>query len=122
LACALNIERAARCAHHKCGASAPSPSLKNVTDRLNGFFTTKNDAGERQEFDQRLCARRNNSTLRLADPRNLVVAMLDGIGSENFPHRESMQKMPVFPTSSAIPRRLRSRTMCASPGAGRRTM
>ena len=41
-------------------------------------------------------AMRNNSTLRLADPRNLVVAMLDGIGSENFPHRESMQKMPGF--------------------------
>jgi mono/diheme cytochrome c family protein len=41
-------------------------------------------------------AMRNNSTLRLADPRNLVVAMLDGIGSENFPHRESMQKMSGF--------------------------
>jgi hypothetical protein len=96
LACALDIERAARCAHRKCGASAPSPSLKNVSDPLNGFFTTKRDAGERQEFDQRLRATRNNSTLRLADPRNLVVAILDGIGSENFPHRESMQKMPGF--------------------------
>ena len=41
-------------------------------------------------------AMRNNSMSRLADPRNLVVAMLDGIGSENFPHRESMQKMPGF--------------------------
>jgi mono/diheme cytochrome c family protein len=39
---------------------------------------------------------RNNSTLRLSDPRNLIVAMLDGIGSENFPHRESMQAMPGF--------------------------
>jgi mono/diheme cytochrome c family protein len=41
-------------------------------------------------------AMRNNSTVRLADPRNLIVAMLDGIGAENFPHRESMQAMPGF--------------------------
>jgi mono/diheme cytochrome c family protein len=41
-------------------------------------------------------AMRHNSTLRLADPRNLIVAMLDGIGSENFPHRGSMQAMPGF--------------------------
>jgi mono/diheme cytochrome c family protein len=39
---------------------------------------------------------RNNSTLRLADAHNLIVAMLDGIGSENFPDRASMQKMPGF--------------------------
>lgn len=41
-------------------------------------------------------ALRANSTLRLADPRNLIVAMLDGIGAENFPHRASMQAMPGF--------------------------
>ncbi len=41
-------------------------------------------------------AMRHNSTLRLPDPRNLIVAMLDGIGSENFPHRASMQAMPGF--------------------------
>jgi mono/diheme cytochrome c family protein len=41
-------------------------------------------------------AMRGNSTLRLADPRNLIVAMLDGIGAENFPHRQSMQAMPGF--------------------------
>ena len=41
-------------------------------------------------------AMRNNSTVRLADPRNLIVAMLDGIGAENFPHRQSMQAMPGF--------------------------
>jgi mono/diheme cytochrome c family protein len=41
-------------------------------------------------------AMRNNSTLRLADPRNLIVAMLDGIGAANFPHRASMQAMPGF--------------------------
>jgi mono/diheme cytochrome c family protein len=41
-------------------------------------------------------ALRNNSTLRLADSRNLLVAMLDGIGPENFPHRASLQAMPGF--------------------------
>jgi mono/diheme cytochrome c family protein len=41
-------------------------------------------------------ALRGNSTLRLADPRNLIVAMLDGIGAENFPHRQSMEAMPGF--------------------------
>jgi mono/diheme cytochrome c family protein len=41
-------------------------------------------------------AMRANTTLRLADPRNLIVAMLDGIGAENFPHRASMQAMPGF--------------------------
>jgi mono/diheme cytochrome c family protein len=39
---------------------------------------------------------RANGTLRLVDPRNLIVAMLDGIGAENFPHRASMQAMPGF--------------------------
>jgi mono/diheme cytochrome c family protein len=43
-----------------------------------------------------MVAMRNNSTLRLADPRNLIVAMLDGIGWENFSHSESMQAMPGF--------------------------
>jgi mono/diheme cytochrome c family protein len=37
-----------------------------------------------------------NSTLRQADPRNLIVATLDGIGVENFPHRGSLQAMPGF--------------------------
>jgi mono/diheme cytochrome c family protein len=41
-------------------------------------------------------AMRANNTLRLVDPRNLIVAMLDGIGAENFPHRASMQAMPGF--------------------------
>jgi len=41
-------------------------------------------------------AMRNNSTLRLADPRNLIVVMLDGIRAENFPHHASMQAMPGF--------------------------
>jgi mono/diheme cytochrome c family protein len=43
-----------------------------------------------------IVALRNNTTLRLADPRNLIVAMLDGIGAENFPHRASLQAMPGF--------------------------
>jgi mono/diheme cytochrome c family protein len=37
-----------------------------------------------------------NSTLRQVDPRNLIVATLDGIGAENFPHRASLQAMPGF--------------------------
>jgi mono/diheme cytochrome c family protein len=41
-------------------------------------------------------AMRANTTLRLADPHNLIVAMLDGISAENFPHRASMQAMPGF--------------------------
>jgi mono/diheme cytochrome c family protein len=41
-------------------------------------------------------ALRNNSTLRLAAPRNLIVVMLDGIRPENFPHRASLQAMPGF--------------------------
>jgi len=41
-------------------------------------------------------ALRGNSTLRLADPRNLIVAMLDGIGPENFPGDASLQAMPGF--------------------------
>jgi mono/diheme cytochrome c family protein len=41
-------------------------------------------------------ALRNNSTPRLVDPRNLIVAMLDGVGSKNFPHRENIEAMPGF--------------------------
>ncbi len=41
-------------------------------------------------------ALRDNSTLRLADPRNLIVTMLDGVGRENFPHHASLQAMPGF--------------------------
>jgi len=37
-----------------------------------------------------------NSTLRQADARNLIVATLDGIRAENFPHRASLQAMPGF--------------------------
>jgi mono/diheme cytochrome c family protein len=41
-------------------------------------------------------AMRGNTTLRLADPRNLIVSMLDGIDAQNFPHLQSMQAMPGF--------------------------
>lgn len=37
-----------------------------------------------------------NSTLRLADSRNLIVAMLDGIKAADFPGTEKMQDMPGF--------------------------
>ncbi|MFI0849589.1 c-type cytochrome [Mesorhizobium sp. IMUNJ 23232] len=51
---------------------------------------------EGQGVPNTIVAMRQNSTLRLADPRNLIVAMLDGIRAENFPHLESMQAMPGF--------------------------
>jgi mono/diheme cytochrome c family protein len=37
-----------------------------------------------------------NSTLRQADPRNLLVSMLDGIEAQPFAGVESMQAMPAF--------------------------
>jgi mono/diheme cytochrome c family protein len=37
-----------------------------------------------------------NSTLRQSDAHNLIVAMLDGIGAQDFPGLERMQDMPGF--------------------------
>jgi len=37
-----------------------------------------------------------NSTLRLADPRNLLVSVLDGLPAQAFPGLERMQEMPGF--------------------------
>jgi mono/diheme cytochrome c family protein len=39
-----------------------------------------------------------NSTVRDADPRNLLVAMLDGIETQRFTGHDSMQSMPAFAT------------------------
>lgn len=39
---------------------------------------------------------RDNTTLRLPDPRNLIVSILDGIPAQNFPNHQSMQAMPGF--------------------------
>jgi mono/diheme cytochrome c family protein len=39
---------------------------------------------------------RANTTLRLSDPRNLIVSILDGIPAQNFPYLQSMQAMPGF--------------------------
>ena len=41
-------------------------------------------------------ALQGNSTLRQADPHNLIVSMLDGIAAQDFPGLESMQAMPGF--------------------------
>jgi mono/diheme cytochrome c family protein len=41
-------------------------------------------------------AMRRNCTLRLADPRNLIVVILGGIAVEDFPHLQSLQPMPGF--------------------------
>jgi mono/diheme cytochrome c family protein len=41
-------------------------------------------------------AMNGNSTLRQADPHNLLVAMLDGIDTQKFAGLEDMQAMPAF--------------------------
>ena len=41
-------------------------------------------------------AMRGNTTLRLTDPRNLIVSILDGMAAQNFPYLQSMQAMPGF--------------------------
>jgi mono/diheme cytochrome c family protein len=41
-------------------------------------------------------AMRDNATLRLTDPRNLVMSILHGIAAQDFPGQESMQTMPGF--------------------------
>jgi mono/diheme cytochrome c family protein len=41
-------------------------------------------------------ALQENSTLRLADPRDLIVSVLHGIGAQDFPGLESLQAMPGF--------------------------
>jgi len=41
-------------------------------------------------------AMRGNTTLRLPNPRNLVVSMLDGIAAQRFPYLQRMQAMPGF--------------------------
>jgi mono/diheme cytochrome c family protein len=41
-------------------------------------------------------AMRRNSVLRLDNPHNLILTMLDGIGAQDFPDLESMQAMPGF--------------------------
>jgi mono/diheme cytochrome c family protein len=40
-----------------------------------------------------------NSTVRNADPNNLIVSMLDGIAAQRFPGLEAMQDMPGFAAS-----------------------
>ncbi|MDE1182567.1 c-type cytochrome [Paraburkholderia sp.] len=39
---------------------------------------------------------RGNATVRQANPHNLIVTTLDGIGALEFPHGERMQAMPGF--------------------------
>jgi mono/diheme cytochrome c family protein len=41
-------------------------------------------------------AMHGNTTLRLANPRNLIVSMLDGIAAQSFPYLQRMQAMPSF--------------------------
>jgi len=41
-------------------------------------------------------AMKGNATVRNADPRNLIVASLDGIKEQRFPNNGAMQEMPGF--------------------------
>jgi hypothetical protein len=66
----------------------------------------------------KVVALRGNSTLRLADPRNLIVAMLDGIGAVNSRIARVCRRYRAFPISCAMEKWLRLRTICASPGVG----
>ena len=63
-----------------------------------------------------MVAMRGNSTLRLSDPRNLIVSMLDGIRSTKFPVRaehagdaglcrkvEQINKLPTLQTICVSP-------------------
>ena len=68
----------------------------------------------------KVVALRGNSTLRLADPRNLIVAMLDGIGAVNSRIARVCRRYRAFPISCAMEKWLRLRTICASPGVGKR--
>ena len=43
-----------------------------------------------------IVAMRGNTTLRLPNPRNLIVSMLDGIQAQSFPYLQRMQAMPPF--------------------------
>jgi hypothetical protein len=68
----------------------------------------------------KVVALRGNSTLRLADPRNLIVAMLDGIGAVNSRIARVCRRYRAFPISCAMEKWLRLRTICASPEVGKR--
>jgi mono/diheme cytochrome c family protein len=105
----LTAEDLAAVATYLLGDNPPPPAPQPAVDRAESA-TAANGAGRMSYVA--LCAgchgldgdgvpntvvsMRANSTLRLVDPRNLIVAMLDGIGAENFPHRASMQAMPGF--------------------------
>ncbi len=39
---------------------------------------------------------RGNTMLRLANPRNVIVSMLDGIAARGFPYLQRVQAMPPF--------------------------
>jgi mono/diheme cytochrome c family protein len=79
---------------------APTPAAPAATNEAGRTGYVALCAGchglEGQGIPNTIVALRGNSTLRLADPRNLIVATLDGIGPQNFPHRMSLPAMPGF--------------------------
>jgi mono/diheme cytochrome c family protein len=75
----------------------PDPSLANGPGRGTYVALCAGCHGlEGKGVPNTVVALTGNSTLRQADPRNLIVATLDGIRAENFPHRASLQAMPGF--------------------------
>src|ERR1700730_5105706 len=94
------------------GDNPPPPAPLSATDATE--HAAASDAGRTSYVELRagchgldgngmpntLAGMRNNSTLRLLDPPNLIDAMLDGIGEANFPQHASMQAMPGFPDKS----------------------
>ena len=76
---------------------APDPSAANVAGRGPYVALCAGCHGlEGKGVPNTVVALWGNSTLRQADPRNLIVSTLHGIGAENFPHRASLQAMPGF--------------------------
>ena len=60
-----------------------------------------------------------NSTLRLADPRNLVVSVLDGLPAQEFPGLERMQDMPGFAGTLSDAEIAELATICVPDSVGR---
>jgi mono/diheme cytochrome c family protein len=71
--------------------AATSPGRANYVALCAGCHGLDGDG-----IPNTVVAMRGNTTLRLTDPRNLIVSMLDGMAAQNFPYQQSMQAMPGF--------------------------
>ncbi|MDR7133735.1 mono/diheme cytochrome c family protein [Lysobacter niastensis] len=78
-------------AHTASGAQGPDPGRRHYLDLCSGCH------GRDGEGVPNVAVRlRGNSSLRDADPHNLVVAILDGLPEHDFPGLARMQDMPGF--------------------------